>query len=256
MFSNAYDHGVVTALDELEKFAGEKFAGKVGDAVGKAKKAVTDFYSPSAIREKNYKNLAGNREKFDKIHAKGMASGPSGGGLGDKAIDKHLSRRTAIEVGAKGGGTAAIAGGAGYGGYKAMSDDKKGRSKKAEWDKEAGGVGEFFGGVGNKLKQGAGAVQDFYTPSAIAAGRRPGAENALREGLEAQHPKNFGRDMRQRFTGHDPVGQGMAAGAGKMEEDLMSGAKRTALLRGLLTAGGAGAAGGGAYAASEYGSDD
>ena len=121
---SAYD----AAYNEMVETWGEKTANVVMDKLKSAGKAVGDFYSPTAVRKKNYKALIGdpkNAEKYEKIHAKGRTSATSSGAA---EVDKHLSRRTALEVGGKAAGTAAVAGGVGYGGYKAMGGgDKKRR---------------------------------------------------------------------------------------------------------------------------------
>ena len=120
-FEAGCNEAVNAAYGQLSDAWGEKTA---AEWLNKATKSVGDFYSPTAIRKKNYKNLTDNREKYDKIHNKGLASG----GSGNEAIDKHLTRRTVLEAGAKYTGTAAGVGAAGYGGYRgygAMSGDKK-----------------------------------------------------------------------------------------------------------------------------------
>ena len=236
MFSNAYDHGVVAALDELEKVAGKPFAKTVSKAVRKAKgfvegakksvgkgvdafhpradkdpslgKSIGDFYRPSAIAAKRQRAMGLVDKAKTSINYRGARDELNTG-----------ARNSAIRRGAAtAGGVGAVGGGTAY----ALSGDNKGRTKKAgireSLSNMGGHIGDGASSAWGGIKRGAGAVQDFYSPEAIQSKLR--SEMGLID------------RVRSRF--------------GSGAEDLASEAKRAAILRGLITAGGLGAAGGGA----------
>ena len=245
MFSNAYDHGVVAALGELEKVAGEKFAGKVGDAISKAKNAASgaakSVYSSEHIGNQRYLRDMGKRKGVGATNHDRPDVMPNRASY-DEGAKKSRNIRSGIA-----GGTV-LAGGGGGTAY-ALRGDKKGRTKKAgireSLSNMGGHIGDGASSAWGGIKRGAGAVQDFYSPEAIAAGRRPGMEETLRSNLDASMPAGLGKFFRPGAHAQE-LESNVSHGMEHLEPGLMAEAKRKALIRGLLTGAGLGAAGGGA----------